>query len=521
MRPKYVGVRRKFMAEGEKDRAALRKTRKESVQMRAAGAWDIVYDAVNNFSLNGDANQAAAVALYAILSAIPLFILTLIAAGSFFSSNTTLQTDIVGAVQGFHPYFSETLLQQVGQIEGKSKVLGWIGVLGLVWLSAAIFNAVESALNIIFRSRHKRNYFVSKLMAIAMIPAAWIVGGLSILITYMATLLAKEPTASADGLLLSLTMPAQIGLRYIVPYLMVVILVAFVYRIIPTVKIRPSVALAGSAIFAFFVEIAKQLFTWYVANYTRYNVIFGSLETVVILVIWVFYVALIFLFCAEIMSSFERRDMLLLERALLKPHHSLLKVDARLFQKFGRIYAPGEVVFNENDAGSEMFYVISGRVRLERVDGRVKKTLAEMGPGQYFGEMAALIDVRRTATARALENSHLAVIDDRTFQNLIRESREVALAMLREFASRLKNSNAALEEFTHRRTQMLILLQILDQPGDTVDEHIGQISRLTRKEPSQIRNIFQELSGQGIVRLRDNRPDIDRDKMWSMFDSGI
>jgi len=522
MRPKYVGVRRKFMAEGEKDRAALRKTRKESVQMRAAGAWDIVYDAVNNFSLNGDANQAAAVALYAILSAIPLFILTLIAAGSFFSSNTTLQTDIVGAVQGFHPYFSETLLQQVGQIEGKSKVLGWIGVLGLVWLSAAIFNAVESALNIIFRSRHKRNYFVSKLMAIAMIPAAWVIGGLSVLITYLAALLAKEPTASADGLLLSLTTPAQIGLRYILPYLMVVILVAFVYRIIPTVKIRPSVALAGSAIFAFFVEIAKQLFTWYVANYTRYNVIFGSLETVVILVIWVFYVALIFLFCAEIMSSFERRDMLLLERALLKPHHSLLKVDARLFQKFGRIYAPGEVVFNENDAGSEMFYVISGRVRLERVDGRVKKTLAEMGPGQYFGEMAALIDVRRTATARALENSHLAVIDDRTFQNLIRESREVALAMLREFASRLKNTNAALEEFTYRRTQMLILLQILDQPKATVDEHIEQISRLTRKEPVQIGRLMRDLSDRGILTIQgDQAPQINLDKMWSMFDSGI
>jgi len=48
------------------------------------------------------------------------------------------------------------------------------------------------------------------------------------------------------------------------------------------------------------MEIAKQLFTWYVANYTRYNVIFGSLEAVVILVIWVFYVALILLFCAEL-----------------------------------------------------------------------------------------------------------------------------------------------------------------------------------------------------------------------------
>ncbi len=510
------------MTEKKEASRARQKARKESMQMKAAGAWDIVYDAVNNFSLNGDANQAAAVALYAILSAIPLFILTLIAAGLFFSSNTTLQTDIIGAVQGFHPYFSETLLQQVGQIEGKSKVLGWIGLLGLVWLSAAIFNAIESALNIIFRSRRKRNYFVSKLMAIAMIPAAWVIGGLSVLITYLAALLAKEPTTSAGGILLSLTTPAQIGLRYIVPYLMVVILVAFVYRIIPTVKIRPSVALAGSAIFAFFVEIAKQIFTWYVANYTRYNVIFGSLETVVILVIWVFYVALIFLFCAEIMSSFERRNMLLLERALLRPHHSLLKVDARLFQKFGRVYTQNEVVFQEGDTGCEMFYVLSGRIRMERADGHVKKTLAEMGPGQYFGEMAALIDVRRTATARALEDSHLAVIDDRTFQNLIGESREVALTMLREFASRLKNSNAALEEFTHRRTQMLILLQILEQPKATVDEHIGRISRLTRKEPAQIGQFMRDLSDRGILTVQeDQAPRINLDKMWSMLDSGI
>lgn len=509
------------MTKKKEDPAGRRKTRKESMQMKAAGAWDIVYDAVNNFSLNGDANQAAAIALYAILSAIPLFILTLIAAGSFFSSNATLQADIIGAVQGVHPYFSEALLQQLGKIEGKSQVLGWIGLLGLVWLSAAIFNAIESALNIIFRSRRKRNYFVSKLMAVAMIPAAWLIGGLSVLITYLAALLAEEPSGWAGGILFSLTMPAQIALRYLIPFLMVILLVTFVYRIIPTAKIRFSVVLAGSAIFSFLVEIAKQLFTWYLANYTRYNVIFGSLETVVILVIWVFYVALIFLFCAEIMSSFERRDMLLLERALLRPRHSLLKVDARLFQKFGRVYARDEVVFRENDSGCEMFYVLSGRIRMERSDGHVTKTLAEMGPGQYFGEMAALIDVRRTATARALEDSHLAVIDDRTFQDLMGESREAALAMLREFAARLKNSNAALEEFTRFRTQIIILMQILEHPEAAVDEHIRQISRLTRKEPDQVGEIMRDLAGRGILTGEgDQAPRINRDKMWSMLDSG-
>jgi membrane protein len=497
-----------FMVEEKKDKAARRKMRKESMQMRAAGAWDILYDAINNFSLNSDGNQAAAIALYAILSVIPLFILTLIAAGSLFSSNPTIQTDIIGAVQGFHPYFSETLLQQLGEIEGKGKILGWIGLLGIVWLSAAIFNAIESALNIIFRSRHKRNYIVSKLMALGMIPAAWVIGGLSVLISYLAALLAKAT-------------PAQIVLRYIIPYVMIMILVTVVYRIIPTLKIRFSVALTGSAVFALLVEIAKQFFTWYMTNYTRYNVIFGSLETVVILVIWVFYVALIFLFCAEMMSSYERRNMLLLERALLKPHHSLLKVDARLFQKFGRAYAKNTIIFNEGDPGCEMFYVLSGRVCLERIDSQVKKTLAEMGPGQYFGEMAALIDVRRTATARAMEDSHLAVIDNQTFQNLICESREVALAMLREFAARLKNSNAALEEFSDLRMRLLIIMHCLDDPRATLEDHIQRLARLTRKEPAEIRNVFQELVDNGILIGKNNQAwEVVREKMWSMFNSG-
>ena len=271
------------MVEEQNDKAARREMRKESLRMRAAGFWDILSDAVKSFGNNSDGNQAAAIALYAILSAIPLFILTIIAAGSFFSSNPNIQTDIISAVQNFHPYFSEDILKQLGQIEGKSKVLGWVGVLGLIWLSAAIFNTIESALNMIFRSQQKRNYLASKLMAIGMIPTAWIIGGLSVFISYVAALFAKEPLVLPGDIEISLTFPAQIVLRYIVPYLMVVVLVTAIYRIIPTLKIRFPLALAGSVVFAFLLEIAKQFFTWYVTNYTRYHVIFGSLETVIFL----------------------------------------------------------------------------------------------------------------------------------------------------------------------------------------------------------------------------------------------
>ena len=302
------------MIEEKKSTSSHDRNHSESLKMKAAGIGDILADSVKNYRINGDVNQAAAMALYSILSAIPLFILTIIVAGYFFSSYPNVSDYIIDAIKGFNPYFSEKLLAQLGQIERKKHLLGWAGLLGLVGLSSMIFNSMETALNIIFHSREKRNYFVSKLLAFSMIPAGWIIGSISFVISYAAALLVKQSIEIAEGLNISLGVMSGALLRYAVPYLITVIFFYFIYRIIPSNKIRPAVALGGSALFALLMEIAKQLFTWHITNYTRYNVIFGSLGTIVILVIWAFYVALIFLFCAELMSSYQRRDIIYTER---------------------------------------------------------------------------------------------------------------------------------------------------------------------------------------------------------------
>ena len=506
----------------EKKSASFRdRKRSESFKMSAAGIWDILTDSVKNYKSNGDVNQAAAMALYSILSAIPLFILTIVVAGYFFSSYPNVSDDIIDAIKGFNPYFSEKLLAQLGQIERKKHLLGWAGLLGLVGLSSMIFNSMETALNIIFRSRKKRNYFVSKLLAFSMIPAGWIIGSVSLVISYTAALLVKQSVEIAEGLNISLGVMSGALLRYAVPYLITVIFFYFIYRIIPSNKIRPTVALGGSALFALLMEIAKQLFTWYIANYTRYNVIFGSLGTIVILVIWAFYVALIFLFCAELMSSYQRRDIMLLERAMLRPHKTIMKVDERLFKKFGRAYERGSIIFNEGDSGNEMFYVLSGRVCLEKVSCQVKKVFAEMGAGQYFGEMAALIDAPRTASARTLEDSHLAVIDGDTFLNLVRESREVGIVMLKELSRRLKNSNTALDELTNLWTRMIIVIHFMDHAPVNIEEQLSTLALFTRKDSAEIMELINELARQDIFVIKNGlMMEVARVKIWSLLDSG-
>jgi uncharacterized BrkB/YihY/UPF0761 family membrane protein len=127
------------------------------IRLHFAPAWDILCDAIGNYRTNGDANQAAAISLYAILSIIPLFILTLLLVGHLFGADPGIQKKLIEGIRQFIPSFSGDLLTQFGQIEGKSELLGWAGIISLIWFSAMIFGAIETALNIIFRSKTRRN----------------------------------------------------------------------------------------------------------------------------------------------------------------------------------------------------------------------------------------------------------------------------------------------------------------------------------------------------------------------------
>lgn len=490
---------------------------KEHLHINLAKLWDVLWDAIDNFRNNGDVNQAAAIALYAILSIIPLFILTILLAGNIFGTNQEIQKELVEGIQKFHPYFSGDLLKQLGQIEDKKQVLGWVGIFTLIWFSSMIFSAIETALNIIFRSRKTRNYFVSKVLAISLIPMCWTIGIASVAVTYIATLVAKQPLPGNMDYL-------QVFLfRYILPYLVMVLLFTIVYKVIPTEKISFGHAIVGSAIFSALMEVAKHFFTWYVSNYTRYNVIYGSLETVVILVIWVFYMALILLFCAELVSSFRRRDLVLLEKAFLKPHGKFLRINERLFRKFGAMYQKDSYIFREGDHGKEMFYILMGRVQVEKTAGAARKILAEMGPGSYFGEMAALIDVPRTASARAVEDSDIAIINSDTFHNLLRGNEGMSLFMLKEFSNRIKHTSAALEELSQSWVRLIAILYFLKEWPPRADYNpVEALRKFTSKEPEEIQEVLKDLVRQGILVMQGELvTDFVRERAWDLLDRTV
>ncbi len=100
-----------------------------------------------------------------------------------------------------------------------------------------------------------------------------------------------------------------------------------------------------------------------------------------------------------------------------------LQEDVRKFLRGGlhlprKVFAPGEVIVREGEPGHTAFMIVSGRVRASRTLGNGEhETLAEMGPGDVFGEMALLLDEPRAATVEAIDTVTLLILDQRTLQD--------------------------------------------------------------------------------------------------------
>lgn len=75
-------------------------------------------------------------------------------------------------------------------------------------------------------------------------------------------------------------------------------------------------------------------------------------------------------------------------------------------------FPPGATIVAEGEPASTVYWIESGSVEVVKVDevGRAQR-VAELGPGQYFGELAATLGVRRTASVRAIENTVATVLD--------------------------------------------------------------------------------------------------------------
>jgi len=98
----------------------------------------------------------------------------------------------------------------------------------------------------------------------------------------------------------------------------------------------------------------------------------------------------------------------------------------------------GTVICDEGDVGQTFYFIVSGKATVLR-NGR---KAAELGPGGYFGELALLDRLPRSATVKAATDMELLEIGQRDFNKILEDAPSITRKLLVATASRLRNADA-------------------------------------------------------------------------------
>ncbi len=185
-------------------------------------------------------------------------------------------------------------------------------------------------------------------------------------------------------------------------------------------------------------------------------------------------------------------------------------IQAQLFSRFGKKIPANIVLFNEGDAGEEMFIIQTGRVKISKRIRGVEKTLATLEKGEFFGEMAILNDKPRSAKAETLEDCDMLVIDRKTFDALIRGNVEIAVRFIKRLADRLREANDQMESLMIKdntsRLVSIIAKHVREQKKTgEFSMTIEDLAGLAGIEGSLARTILVKLSNVKIIEVSGDK----------------
>ena len=107
-----------------------------------------------------------------------------------------------------------------------------------------------------------------------------------------------------------------------------------------------------------------------------------------------------------------------------------------------QVFPPHYCIFEDNAPGETLYIILSGQVRVsKRLTPGHECVLAELGPGEFFGEMALLEDKPRSARVTTLTATRVLALSRETFNRLIEQHPRVAVAFLRGISARLRQRN--------------------------------------------------------------------------------
>ena len=202
--------------------------------------------------------------------------------------------------------------------------------------------------------------------------------------------------------------------------------------------------------------------------------------------------------------------------------------DNKLYDKYGLMVDSGKILFKEGDPGDKMYIIQEGNIRISKmIDGK-EHILAVLGKGDFFGEMAIVNQVERTATATAVGTVRLLSFNREGFLGMIEKNARIALNVIDKLCRRLQHTNNQIQHLVKQNKKGLIALNLYYAFAETGFEQAQieyhKLSReisLNLEIPQEaVLSYIEQLVKQGIVQTEKSTMVLkNRDKLHALAES--
>lgn len=268
----------------------------------AKSSWGILKQSVVAF-VNGDSfTHASSIAFYTIFS-LPAILLISLSVGSTLFERTDVQRELISQVG--------RLIGQGSAIEIESILLNaarnsdtWfarvVGIATLVLSATTVFLSLQISINQIWKIKPKPKrgfikFIVNRLLSLAMVISIGFVLMVSLVVDTLLVMFQEKLSDNFGGITLTLVT----GLNILISLLFIALLFGMMFKMLPDAKIKWRDVWVGSLVTTGLFTGGKYLIGFYLGN-SSFNTAYGAAGSLVIILVWVYYSALIFLFGAEL-----------------------------------------------------------------------------------------------------------------------------------------------------------------------------------------------------------------------------
>jgi membrane protein len=193
-------------------------------------------------------------------------------------------------------------LQQVLQSRG---AVGLISLVGFLWSSTSFFAILTRNINRANPNYKPRNFIEDRALALGMIGLLALLLGLSLLSNTLTNIIPQINLFFIGGKPLHETVVWRYLIK-LIPVAITLMMFIGLYRFIPKKKIGWTGVLIAAPIATIGFQLATRLFTWVLSRgLVRYELVYGSLGTIVGLMFWIYLISTITIFCAHLSAVIE------------------------------------------------------------------------------------------------------------------------------------------------------------------------------------------------------------------------